>query len=71
MNIMLNLNAKYLKNSRKEKLTTFFSLSTTNKVVQKDKLKRLLLKDIQMQGNRFSTNFPGMSEYYIKKYGFN
>ena len=67
---ILNLNAKYLKSSRKEKFIRFYSLSTSNKVVLKDKLKRLLLKDMELSGNKFSNSFPGLSEFMFKRYNF-
>ena len=54
---------------RKEKFNKIFFLSEhKNAALRKEKMKRLLENDLSKSANKFSNNFPGMSEFMLKKY---
>jgi uncharacterized protein (TIGR02646 family) len=65
---ILNLNnKKILKNRRASKFAILLSNSGDPSVKRnKDKLKRLLERDLIFGNNKFSNSFPGMSEYMLK-----
>jgi len=69
LNEILNLNLDYLKKLRKRKWLFFFSKSK-RKVggISKDKMRKLLDKDLAKKDGRFTKNFPGMSEYMKAKF---
>ncbi len=69
INEVLNLNLKLLKEKRKDKYLAFFSVSKyKDRTKEKEKMRRLLQSDLQKNGNKFSNDFPGLSEWMIQKY---
>jgi uncharacterized protein (TIGR02646 family) len=69
INRILNLNIKYLKDRRKEKFTQIFKLSKHDvPAKRKAKMKRLLECDLLLDGEKFTTHSPGLSEYMLKKF---
>jgi len=69
LNNILNLNLDYLKKLRKRKWLFIFSESK-RKIggINKDKMRKLLEKDLTKKDNKFTKNFPGMSEYMKTKF---
>jgi len=69
LNKILNLNLNYLKILRKRKWLSIFSKSK-RKVggINKDKMRKLLDKDLAKKDNQFTKNFPAMSEYMKTKF---
>lgn len=65
---VLNLNISYLKELRKDKWIILFKNSKTNKELNLQKMKRILEKDLDISNKKFPNNFPGLSEYLLRKY---
>lgn len=65
---ILNLNnIKILKKRRADKFAYLLSISGNPSIKRnKDKLKRILERDLIFGSNKFSNSFPGMSEYMLK-----
>lgn len=69
INNVLNLNTKHLKDLRSKKFISIFKNSRhVNATIQKEKMRRILETDLQFGDNKFSNQFPGMSEYMRSKY---
>jgi uncharacterized protein (TIGR02646 family) len=69
LNKFLNLNTPYLKDLRRKKFRQIFTASLhPQKAKQKVKMKSILDKDLQLGSYKFSTAFPGLSEYMLAKY---
>jgi len=69
LNVILNLNAKFLREMRREKWKKFFSKSRNKqKVVNFAKMKVLIEKDLAKIDGRFTNHFPGLSEYMLQKF---
>jgi uncharacterized protein (TIGR02646 family) len=68
INIILNLNVKYIKRKRRDKFVYFLKTAgDINLRKGKDKLKKILDDDLEFSNNHYSNSFPGMSTY-MKKY---
>jgi len=69
LNVILNLNAGFLREMRREKWIKFFSKSRNRqKVVNFAKMKVLLEKDLAKKEGKFTNHFPGLAEYMLKKF---
>jgi len=69
LDIILNLNADFLREMRREKWVKFFSRSRNlQKVVNFAKMKVLLEKDLAKIDGKFANHFPGLSEYLLQKF---
>jgi len=69
INVILNLNNRRLKNLRAKKYVFFIKNSgDLNLRKGQDKLRRLLENDLAVGNRKFSNEFPGMSEYMLKKF---
>lgn len=69
LNEILNLNLDALKKLRKRKWLSIFSKSKRKKGgIDKNKMRKLLEKDLAKKDNKFTKNFPAMSEYMKTKF---
>lgn len=69
LNVILSLNADFLRKMRREKWLKFFSKSRNKqKVVNFTKMKVLLEKDLAKKDKKFINHFPGLAEYMLKKF---
>lgn len=66
---ILNLNLDLLKDRRQSKYHLFFSKSQYDGSKRsKDKMRRLLQKDLEKDGKKFTNDFPGLAEWMLTKY---
>jgi uncharacterized protein (TIGR02646 family) len=66
---ILNLNTERLKELRKDKFFSIWKNSRhENRSTQKEKMRRLLEKNLERNGSKFTNDFPGLSEYMLAKY---
>ncbi|WP_298392234.1 hypothetical protein [Flavobacterium sp.] len=69
INRFLNLNTPYLRELRGRKFREIFKISKSSTgTTNFDKMRRILEKDLQIGNNKFSNNFPGLSEYLLNRY---
>ncbi len=69
LNKILNLNLKYLKRLRRQKWLRIFSESKRKAGgINKDKMRKLLDRELVKKDNQFTKNFPAMSEYMKTKF---
>ena len=69
INEILNLNVKYIKDNRSKKFSLIYNNAKhINPRIQKEKMRRILIDDLEFGDNKFSNSFPGMSEYMLKKF---
>lgn len=67
INVILNLNINYLKRLRKKKwIALMKSCAKDNNRINKTKLIRILEKELA--ANSYSTAFPGLNDFLLKKY---
>ena len=66
---ILNLNISYLKEMRQSKWAFLFKYSYDKTgEINKEKMRRLLEKDLSRTKGQFNNHFPGMCEYLLKKH---
>jgi len=64
LNKILNLNVSHLKDMRKKKWQSIYAKSMNkNGSLNTDRMRKILEDDISKKDNKFTKNFPGMSEY--------
>lgn len=69
INKFINLNTPYLRDLRGSKFREVFKRSKSSTgIINLDKMKRILEKDLVKGDFKFSNNFPGLSEYMLAKY---
>jgi len=69
LNSILNINANFLKELRRKKWKKFFRESRNKRdAVNRIKMKRLLEIDLVQKNGKFTNDFPGLSEYMLKKF---
>lgn len=69
LNKFLCLNTPHLKELRKDKYLKVYRASRHIKsAVEKEKMKKILERDLQMAGYRFTNSFPGLSEFMLKRF---
>ena len=69
LNEILNLNINYLKKIRKRKWQSIYAKSMNkNGSLNKGRMRKMLEDDLSKKDNKFTKNFPGMSEYMKAKF---
>lgn len=69
LNEILNLNIDYLKDMRKEKWRFIYGRSMNkNGSLNKSRMKKILDDDLAKKDNKFTNDFPSMSEYMKTKF---
>jgi len=69
LNEILNLNVKYLKKEREQKWLQIFRDSTDkNGNINTSKMQKILENDLAKKDNKFTNDFPGLSEYMKTKF---
>jgi uncharacterized protein (TIGR02646 family) len=66
---ILNLNLEILRDLRQNKFTSVFKeVKDLTGQKQKDKLRRILKRDLEKDGFKFTSDFPGLSEYMMNRF---